>query len=89
MGVIMPPSSIIVFITFGTKFKAIYYIIALIEAWAIHKFNMKFVVRRIDWDLIIKKYHTETLLDTIMGHFVVVLLLAGSWILGFFLLTRY
>jgi len=89
MGVIMPPSSILIFLLFGKGLNIFYYIIALIEAWAIHKFNTKFVVRRIDLDLLIKKYHTETLLDKIIGHFVVVLLLAGSWILGFFLLTRY
>ena len=86
-GIILPPSTNLFIIT-GKRYQLVYYVALLIEGWLIHKFNIKFIRKKIDLDLLVRRYSKETLADKVFGHIITVALLTGSFILGFFLLSR-
>ncbi len=82
--IIIPPSFAIVYKIFGIKYKILYYLSALVLGFTIHYFDLKIVKKRIQLLQLLDKHKNDTLIEKILGYFLVLILLTSSPVLGFF-----
>ena len=86
-GIFVPPSMFFVFKIVGKGGEIFYLVSGLLFGGVIHYFNLKFIKKEIDVPHLLLIYRDESQLAKAVGYIIAILLLIGSPVFGFFILS--